>query len=143
MSSVILRARLILYLFFFFLDLSSYYVIHILPVLWSFILFLLILCGVGLNIKTVQARIYEQQITQVELQTKTPHENIVFTRNDLEKKLDEYQRILQIQPEHRDILINVSLLERAIHNQKDSYIYWEEAQKLDPNNEIFSTNSTK
>ncbi len=97
----------------------------------------------GLNIKTVQARIYEQQITQVELQTKTPHENIVFTRNDLEKKLDEYQRILQIQPEHRDILINVSLLERAIHNQKDSYIYWEEAQKLDPNNEIFSTNSTK
>ena len=140
MSFFILKIRLAFYLFSFFLDLSAHFVQHIRPALWSFVLFLLLLCGVGLNIQSVQAQIFEEQITRVVIDSQTPHEDVVFTRTNLEEKLEFYKVILQQQPQHRDVLINSSLLERAIHNQKDSFLYWEEARELDPNNKIFLNN---
>ena len=139
MSLILVRLHLAVYLSLFMAELLAIYLQHILPLLWSLVI--LIAMGMGLSHAFLASmnQVKQEQITAVTLPEKIKHNSPLFTRTAVEDKLQEYKNILKTQPQHRDILINIALLHRALHNQKEAFVSWEEARKLDPNNALFST----
>lgn len=137
MSLGIIRLRLIFYLLFFFFELLGLYVRHIRTAIWSFAFLLLLVAAVGVNFISLRNKIVSEEISSVSLSESIPHQDVFLQRPQVEAKLRNYQDILKTQPYHRDILVNASLLERSLYNQKDAFFFWEEARKLDPNNELF------
>jgi hypothetical protein len=114
------------------------YVQHIRPLIWSLaILGLLIFGGIHSYLITIQ-QVAAEKIISVSLTSAVPHYSQNFTRQTLEIELKKQQRILELQPQHTAVLLNISLLQKALQNQRESYLTWEAAQKLDPNNPIFN-----
>ncbi len=141
MSLVVIRVRLLYYLGIFALDVLGVYLNHIKPFLWSLAVVALLFVGMAHSFVSTVAQVKLEQISSVSLSGKIPHSAELFTRSQLEEKLSKYQELLTQQPNHRDVLVNISLLQKALYNQKEAYIYWESARKLDPNNQTFSTNT--
>jgi cytochrome c-type biogenesis protein CcmH/NrfG len=142
MSLILVRLRLAVYLSLFMAELLAIYLQHIRPLLWSLVI--LIVMGMGLSHAFLanMNQVKQEQITAVSLPEKITHDSPLFTRTAVEEKLQEYENILKTQPQHRDILVNIALLQRALHNQKEAFVSWEEARKLDPNNPLFSAQDT-
>lgn len=141
MSLLLVRLRLFFYLGFFAFDLVGIYIQHIRPLLWSLAVLIILFLGIGHTFMSTINQVKMEEIAAVSLPERIPHQSRAFTRAELETQLKEYQEVLKTQPNHRDILINIALLQRALHNQKESYLAWEEARKLDPNNKAFDTNT--
>jgi len=139
MTLLIIRVRLLLYLGVFALDLVGVYLRHLRPLIWSFLVLVIMLVGLAHSVFSTFTQVKLEQISSVALAEKIPHQTESFTRSQLGQRLTEYQAILRIQPQHTDVLINISLLEKALRNQKASYLAWEEARQLDPNNTTFTT----
>lgn len=137
------RLRLLIYLGLFTSDLLGIYLHHIRSLLWSLVMLVLLLAGVGHTFVSTANQVQLEQITAVSLSEKVPHQSQTLTRSELETQLAQYKIILLTQPQHKDVLLNIALLQKALHNQRESYLAWEEAQKLDPNNPIFSTEQSK
>lgn len=60
-----------------------------------------------------------------------------FSVKEYDEQLEKYLSIASIQPTHRDILINISLLYQAQNNDQKAEQFWIAAKELDPNNPIF------
>lgn len=58
--------------------------------------------------------------------------------NQTLEKYQEMRLLLQIQPNHRDVLINASLLAEQLGYAGEAQQYWLQAQRLDPNNPMFT-----
>lgn len=52
-------------------------------------------------------------------------------------ELEMWLQLAQLQPTHRDILINIARLYQALDRQDLFQLYWSQAQQLDPNNAAF------
>lgn len=137
MRFFLLRVRLLYYLLSFLLELNWQYVIHIQAGLWSLALVAVVLLGMFVNYETIKIQVNAEQITTVQATKKIVHQDVTFTREELLNAKKTYLQILAVQPQHRDILVNLTYMEKALRNQKDAYHYWQEAEKLDPNNPIF------
>ncbi|MCA9368712.1 tetratricopeptide repeat protein [Candidatus Woesebacteria bacterium] len=60
-----------------------------------------------------------------------------LTREEMQAELVYWETVLESQPSHRDVLINISQLHRALGDTSKAVYYWEQARKADPNNQIF------
>ncbi len=60
-----------------------------------------------------------------------------LTPEEMQHELAYWQELLKTQPSHRDILINISQLYRALGDEQQATYYWEQARKTDPNNPVF------
>ena len=72
----------------------------------------------------------------------TPKNTTLFitkqlSQQEAEQELEYWLILLEKQPSHRDILINVSQLYRALGKENQAHYYWEQARKVDPNNPLF------
>ena len=63
-----------------------------------------------------------------------------FTMEKYNQQIETFLFLNSIQPTHRDILVNLALLYQAQNNEDKALVYWNSAQELDPNNQLFSTN---
>ncbi len=61
-----------------------------------------------------------------------------YTQSEIREKISELSSANEIQPQNRDILINIALLYDAIGEQENALPYWEKARKIDPNHTVFS-----
>lgn len=52
-------------------------------------------------------------------------------------ELNKWLQVLEEQPSHRDVLINISQLYKALGEENKAIYYWEQARKTDPNNPLF------
>lgn len=71
-----------------------------------------------------------------------PHKATTFTKTTVTKPQLEAKRLtlellLQQQPRHRDILINLALVYKSLGNEFEYEKYWNQAKEIDPNNSIF------
>jgi len=60
-----------------------------------------------------------------------------FSPEEVDKQLNYWLDILETQPSHRDVLINISQLYRVRGDESKAVYYWEQARKADPNNILF------
>lgn len=60
-----------------------------------------------------------------------------LTEEQIHQELDHWLAILDNQPSHRDVLLNVSNLYRSLGDDSNAIYYWERARKADPNNPLF------
>ncbi|MEX0896276.1 MAG: hypothetical protein WDZ94_05110 [Patescibacteria group bacterium] len=69
----------------------------------------------------------------------TPEENQqLLTEDEIRELLQTYHLALEVQPHHRDVLINTALLYQALGEVEHSQKYWQQALLLDPNHSIFT-----
>jgi tetratricopeptide (TPR) repeat protein len=61
-----------------------------------------------------------------------------LTIQEMDEELRYWLALSELQPTHRDILINISLLYQALGNQVAADEYWQRAHELDPNFSAFS-----
>lgn len=64
---------------------------------------------------------------------------IISDTAQYQREFEVWQKLYQLQPTHRDILLNLALLSELLGNQQNHDKYRLEAQRLDPNNAVFST----
>jgi cytochrome c-type biogenesis protein CcmH/NrfG len=124
------------------IDLLSIYLKHFRPLLWSLTILVIMVAGLTHTFYTTLEQVKQEHITLVTLPEEIPHTAPLFTKKTLEKQLNEYREISKTQPQHRDLLVNIALLQKALRNQKEAFIAWEDARKLDPNNPLFTTTGT-
>lgn len=68
-----------------------------------------------------------------------PQETETFlTETEIRRLLLEYDSILEIQPNHRDVLVNTAILYQSLGEVEKSQSYWQQAALLDPNHQIFT-----
>lgn len=60
-----------------------------------------------------------------------------MTEEEIQRELHHWLSVLEEQPSHRDVLINVSNLYRTLGDESNAIYYWEKARKADPNNPLF------
>lgn len=74
--------------------------------------------------------------------TPPPHSDLyskkLLTKQQLETEKQLLENLLQQQPGHRDILINLALVHQALGNEVEYQKYWKQAERIDPNNEVFN-----
>ncbi|MFZ1721229.1 MAG: hypothetical protein WAU07_01865 [Microgenomates group bacterium] len=61
-----------------------------------------------------------------------------YTQSEIRENISELSSANEIQPQNRDILINIALLYDAIGEEENALPYWEKARKIDPNHPVFS-----
>lgn len=71
-----------------------------------------------------------------------PHSSELYTPKELSNEeltveLAYWLKIQETQPTHRDVLINISHLYRALGEESQAIYYWEQARKTDPNHILF------
>lgn len=57
-------------------------------------------------------------------------------KNPLLAEQQAWETLLKKQPDHRDILLNLSAINASLGNQTNAHSYWQRAASLDPNNEL-------
>ena len=139
MSTLVLRIRLLCYLSMFAADIAALYVQKIRPLLWSLLILMALVLGAAHTYLSTLAMVKTEKIVAVSLSTTIPHSSVNLTRTQLEAELKHQQQLLAVQPQHTGVLLNISLLQKALQNQKEAFLAWEEARKLDPNNSVFSS----
>jgi tetratricopeptide (TPR) repeat protein len=60
-----------------------------------------------------------------------------LTALEIRQELNYWLELAELQPTHRDILINISLLYLAIGDNKTADEYWQRANEIDPNFSAF------
>lgn len=143
MALLFLRLRLAIFLLYFTSDILGFYLKKIHSLLLGIAFLLLVLCSAMITIITTQNSVRQDEIISVALKNQSSEKSateVLFTRKEVDAKIQQYEKILQIQPQHRDVLVNTSLLYQAITEQKKAHQLWEQARELDPNNPLFSTN---
>lgn len=65
--------------------------------------------------------------------------NLELSPENIEEKLLFYKELHKKQPTHRDVLLNLAILEHEIGNEVLASQYLEQARQLDPNNPVFKT----
>lgn len=138
MSLIFLRLRLLYFLFSFAFDLSAFFIQRVRVLLWSFVLFLMIICAGLFQFIQIAEKTAHLTISSVGLPKEFPHEVVKMTKHDVEQRIQISEKLLQLQPSSRDVLINTALLYLAVNNTDKSQGYWQKAQQLDPNNQLFS-----
>ncbi|MBP7768575.1 hypothetical protein KA082_01945 [Candidatus Woesebacteria bacterium] len=138
MATFLLKIRLGISLCWFGWKFLGEYFHHVRAFVAALLLFGTMILVAVFSVFRMQQQILHEQISSVLLETTLPHKEIMLNRDQLEVRMDTLEKLREKQPEHLGILINISLLKRAIHNQKEAVIYWQEAQKIDPNNSLFS-----
>lgn len=68
----------------------------------------------------------------------TPQYTLEQTPENILNKINFYQDLLRQQPNQRDVLINLAILENFRGNTALANEFYKRAQALDPNNPIFS-----
>ncbi|MGD9129413.1 MAG: hypothetical protein PVJ09_02925 [Candidatus Woesebacteria bacterium] len=58
-------------------------------------------------------------------------------KQTLKLELEKYQAALEKQANHRDVLLNLAIINLELENKEESQSYLEKARQLDPNNELF------
>jgi len=56
----------------------------------------------------------------------------------VEMAIKKHEQLLELQPSHRDVLYNLSVLHQFIGDQEKSKVYFEKSKSLDPNHSLFS-----
>lgn len=64
-------------------------------------------------------------------------EELVYPERKVEREIARYEELNGKYPGSRDILVALSKLYKQLGNEEKAKERWEEAKKLDPNNEIF------
>lgn len=139
MALLFLRLRLFLLLLSFSFDLSAFYIQKIRSLLWSFVVLLLVVYAVFLNLTHTLRTTAQTTITAATLPSQIQHQDVLLSSAELEKKIEEYQRLLNAQPQNVPTLINLSLLLQAKKDTKAAQENWNKARELDPNNPLFTT----
>lgn len=62
---------------------------------------------------------------------------------ELQEQIEYWERLRSLQPTHRDILLNLSLLYQAKGDQAKANEYLLQAKELDPNNPVFTKLETQ
>lgn len=57
-----------------------------------------------------------------------------------QEDLEVWLALYKLQPTHRDVLVNLAVLSELLGDTQAHDDYWAEAQHLDPNNAVFSSN---
>ena len=61
-----------------------------------------------------------------------------LTYQELEQKRNELLSLLSLQPTHADVMVNLALTNQVLGNNEEFERLWQEAELIDPNNQIFS-----
>lgn len=63
-----------------------------------------------------------------------------MTKEEILIRISYWEKVLEKQPNSRDVLINLSMLKKALQLDDEAEILWEKARNTDPNNPIFKQN---
>jgi len=67
----------------------------------------------------------------------TKYDRKELTKIELEEKIKTTEKLLEKQPNSRDLLINLSNLKKIIKQDEEAKTLWKKAQLIDPNNNYF------
>jgi len=56
----------------------------------------------------------------------------------INQQIQYWESLRQLQPTHRDVLVNLAVLHQAQGNQDQAQEYLDQAKKIDPNHPLFS-----
>ena len=104
--------------------------------LFSVALLTIILITLSISLLSIPPKPAPLYLSTVQLQTVTTAPQ-TFTLEEYNKHLTSLLFLYNIQPTHKDILINLALLYQSQDNEDKALSYWNSAKELDPNNPVF------
>jgi len=97
---------------------------------------LAILITASLNFRASPTLLEVGQKLLISIPTASPPIITTQSKGELEAELAKWLKIYEQQPSHRDALINLSLLYRALGDTAAAGTYFEQARQLDPNHSL-------
>lgn len=70
-----------------------------------------------------------------------PLQNHLLSKKYLIQQQEYWETLRQKQPQHRDVLLNLSRISITLGNQEKAQECFYQAQQLDPNHQVFKTNN--
>lgn len=134
--SIFLQLQLFFSLGVFFIQLALEHVKTVRVLLFSSVLVAFMICLVGIAVLSAPQPQDLFPLRSVSL-TETNSKPVSYSLELYNTQLTNYLEIASVQPTHRDILLNLSLLYRAQDNQSKAQEFWLAAKQLDPNNPVF------
>ena len=132
---LILQIQLIAVLGVFAFKLLLEYIKQVRIILFSTVLLCLLVGSLITTLLSAPKPALNLPLTTTTITTGTNHQ---FTLQEYNQSLTQLISLANLQPTHRDILINLSLLLKAQHQDDKAREYWLAARRLDPNNSFFS-----
>ena len=137
MKLLIYKIKLAIHLSFFILKLSANVSNKTKPLILSIFTMGLFLLIAGISFLSIN-----QPTPTVAISTVVPQNSNLFVKKDLNSnQIDDqitfWENILTIQPESRDVLLNLSHLYSANNLEDKAHYYKNRAIKIDPNNPLF------
>lgn len=104
--------------------------------LFSVALLAIVLITLSISLLSIPPKPAPLYLSSVQLQTLTAQPQN-FSLEEYNKHLNSLLFLYNVQPTHKDILINLALLYQSQDNEDKALNYWNSAKELDPNNPIF------
>ena len=138
MKLLIYKIKLALHLFIFILRLGANFSNKIKPIIISFFVvgLLVLIGGVSLISKG------RKEPKNILISSTPPTNDQLFitknlTESELKSRIFFLEEVLKLQPQSRDVLLNLSQLHNAIENHEDALNFRNKAINIDPNNPLF------
>ncbi len=137
MSFFLFRIRLLCVLILFLHSLFWLHVKQIRTFFYTIALMSVIVVSMLVHIQQTKLVSENKQLLPVTLPQDVPHADVSFTLSSAEERYRQLRSLQQTYLPHRDVLINISLLTHSIGKDSISQESFEQAQRLDPNAQVF------
>lgn len=139
MKLIILKARLLFYLFLFLVHIGLEKIKKTRGMFLSFF-FLFALIGLALFF-LIKSRLLSQEVKNIVSFTpenKDYYVQKIMTENEIKKEIIFWEAVIQKQPNSIDALLNLHSLNKSLGADQIAQEFWQRAKDLDPNNKIFN-----